>query len=52
MTYLIHFGLEAVGSLIAIYAYRSHRCRHGWHKAAIWVVLSMATTVATVQIIG
>lgn len=50
--YVIHFGLEATGSLIAIFAYASHRCVHWWHKAAIWTVLTAATTFVTVQLVG
>lgn len=52
MVYLVHFALEAIGSLIAIFAYRSHRCNTWWHRAVIWTVLSMATTFTTVQVIG
>jgi hypothetical protein len=51
--YLVHFGLEAIGSLIAIAAYKSHRlCRTRWHKFGIWLALSMLTTVVTVQVVG
>lgn len=52
MDYVIHFLLEAVGSLIALYAYRSHRCSHVWHKSAIWLVLTMLTTYVTVSLVG
>lgn len=52
MDYLIHFSLEAVGSLIAIFAYKSHKCQYWWHRAMIWVVLSMFTTYVTVQLAG
>lgn len=50
--YAIHFGLEAAGSLIAIFAYASHRCNTWWHRALIWTVLSIATTIVTVQVVG
>lgn len=50
--YLVHFGLEAVGSLIAIFAYRSHRCQHTWHRAVIWTALTAITTVVTVNVVG
>jgi hypothetical protein len=52
LSYLIHFMIEAIGSLIAIFAYKSHHCRHWWHRGLIWTVLSMLTTVLTVQIVG
>lgn len=53
MNYLIHFSLEAVGSLIAIAAYKSHKlCKTKWHKFGIWAALSMATTIITVQMVG
>lgn len=51
--YLAHFTLEAIGSLIAIAAYKSHKlCRTKWHKFGIWLALSMITTIVTVQIVG
>lgn len=50
--YGVHFGLEAVGSLIAIFAYRSHHCQHWSHRALIWILLTAATTVITVNVVG
>lgn len=52
LDYAVHFGLEATGSLIAIFAYKNHRCNTGWHRIAIWTILSLITTVATVQAVG
>lgn len=48
--YLIHFGLEALGSVIALYAYRF--CNHTWHQLAIWFILSSLTTTLTVSLVG
>jgi uncharacterized protein (DUF983 family) len=50
--YAIHFAIEAIGSLIAIAAYATHRCQDWWHRALIWMVLTILTTVITVQIVG
>ena len=52
LDYAVHFGLEATGSLIAIFAYKNHRCNTGWHRVAIWAILSLITTVITVQAVG
>lgn len=52
LDYLVHFGLEATGSLIAILAYQTHRCRTPWHRLAIWTLLTAATTAVTVQVVG
>ena len=50
---ITHFGLEAIGSLIAIAAYKSHKlCRTRWHKFGIWLALSMLTTVVTVLVVN
>lgn len=50
---LTHFSLEAIGSLIAIAAYKSHKlCRTKWHKFGIWCALSMLTTIVTVLVVG
>lgn len=50
MDYLIHFGLETIGGLVALYAYQF--CDHTWHKLAVWITFSMATTIATVHLVG
>jgi len=50
--FALHFALEAIGSLIAIFAYRSHRCSKTWHKAAIWTGLTFLTTLVTVLMVG
>lgn len=48
--YFAHFGLETIGGLIAIYAYKY--CKHDWHRWSIWFFLTALTTVVTVQIVG
>lgn len=53
LDYVVHFGLEATGSLIAIGAYKSHKlCKTKWHKFGIWFALSLLTTIVTVQLVG
>jgi hypothetical protein len=52
MDYLIHFLLEATGSLIALFAYRNHHCNTWWHRGLIWIMLTALTTVVTVQTVG
>lgn len=48
--YVAHFMIDAVGSVIGVYAYRW--CNHFWHRAMVWFVLSAIWTVVTVQTIG
>lgn len=50
--YIIHFLVEALGGVIAMVAYRTHVCRHWWHKALIWTVLTAITSILTVHAAG
>jgi hypothetical protein len=50
LDYVTHFGLEAIGSSIGIYAY--NYCQHLWHKLLVWTVLSVFTTIVTVSLVG
>lgn len=51
LDYVVHFGLESLGSLIVLFA-QTHICRHTWHRVAIWMVFSIATTILTVNLVG
>lgn len=48
--YVAHFLIDTVGSAIGVYAYRL--CNHFWHRALMWLVLSVAWTILTVQLVG
>lgn len=50
LDYVIHFGLEAIGSVIGIYAYNF--CHHMWHKVVVWTMLAVLMTVLTVSLVG
>lgn len=49
--YIVHFLLEVIGQGVLWLAY-THVCRKGWHRATIWFVGTLLTTILTVQVIG
>jgi hypothetical protein len=49
--YVIHFGLEVTGQAVLLLAY-THFCRHNWHRAAIWFIGTLLTTILTVNLVG
>lgn len=49
--YLVHFLLECVGQAVLWGAY-THVCRKSWHRAAIWFIGTLLTTIITVNLIG
>jgi hypothetical protein len=51
MAYLVHFLLEVVGQAVLWVAY-THVCRKPWHRASIWFIGTLVTTIITVNLIG
>lgn len=51
MDYAIHFGLEVIGQGVLVLAY-NHVCRKAWHRASIWFVGTLLTTIVTVNLVG
>jgi hypothetical protein len=47
---LIHMGLEAVGGLVAWYAYGF--CKHWHHRLLVYLALSFVFSVLTVHLVG
>jgi VIT1/CCC1 family predicted Fe2+/Mn2+ transporter len=50
LPYIEHWMVECIGSAIGVVAYRF--CPHRHHRWIVWVVLSIITTVITVQLVG
>lgn len=46
----VHLGLEALGGLVYVCAYRF--CEHFWHRAIVWCILAPPMSYATVQLVG
>ena len=50
MDYVVHFGIDVLGTLATLYAQRY--CKHRSHQVLIWFGLSVLVTVATVNLVG
>ena len=48
--YVVHFGIDVLGTLATLYAQRY--CKHRIHQFLIWFGLSVLVTVATVNLVG
>lgn len=49
--YLVHFMLEVIGQGVLVLAY-NHVCTKVWHRATIWFVGTLLTTILTVNLVG
>jgi hypothetical protein len=48
--YVVHFGIDVLGTLSTLYAQRY--CKHRIHQVLIWFGLSVLVTVTTVNLVG
>jgi hypothetical protein len=50
LDYVVHFGIDVLGTLATLYAQRF--CRHRHHQILLWFALSVVVTVTTVNLVG
>ena len=48
--YVVHFGIDVLGTLATLYAQRF--CHHLHHQILLWFALSVLVTVTTVNVVG
>lgn len=48
--YVVHFGIDVLGTLTTLYAQRF--VKETWHQFLVWLCLSVLVTVTTVNLVG
>lgn len=51
VVYVTHFLMDVMGQGVLWLAY-THVCRKTWHRATIWFLGTLLTTIITVNLIG